>query len=348
MAGSVWQKVAAENLVRHRGGTYYLNAKVGGKKIRRSLETADLRIAKIKRDNVLGPLRSVATASPGDVRTVGDALELVGKRMASNPKHRPATRDYYVELLRLLRLTLPLDRGGAAWRADDVRVWWQAFASSRSASQANNALSMVRAVSAVLREAGLRTDDPCAGLKRMRAKRSAVEKLPPRETLALIVAEIRAQKKAKSGHVADMVEFVAWSGMRIGQARALQWEHVLEDWIVMVGDVAGAKGADDRRLPISAGLRVVIDRMRHADAKGPVFQVKSPREALKGACVRLGIGHMRVHDLRHWFATHAIESGVDVPTVAKWLGHKDGGTLAMRVYGHMRDEHSQSSAKKLG
>lgn len=40
MAG-VWQTIAAENLVRHVSGTYYLSAKVGGKKIRRSLGTSD-------------------------------------------------------------------------------------------------------------------------------------------------------------------------------------------------------------------------------------------------------------------------------------------------------------------
>jgi integrase len=39
------------------------------------------------------------------------------------------------------------------------------------------------------------------------------------------------------------------------------------------------------------------------------------------------------HELRHLFATRCIESGVDIPTVSRWLGHKDGGALAMKVYG---------------
>lgn len=38
---------------------------------------------------------------------------------------------------------------------------------------------------------------------------------------------------------------------------------------------------------------------------------------------------------------------VDVPTVSRWLGHKDGGALAMKVYGHLRNEHSRESAKKV-
>jgi integrase len=53
------------------------------------------------------------------------------------------------------------------------------------------------------------------------------------------------------------------------------------------------------------------------------------------------------HDLRHLFATRCIESGVDIPTVSRWLGHKDGGALAMRVYGHLRDAHSADMAKRV-
>jgi len=53
------------------------------------------------------------------------------------------------------------------------------------------------------------------------------------------------------------------------------------------------------------------------------------------------------HDLRHLFATRCIESGVDIPTVSRWLGHKDGGALAMRVYGHRRDSQLVNMAQKV-
>jgi len=33
------------------------------------------------------------------------------------------------------------------------------------------------------------------------------------------------------------------------------------------------------------------------------------------------------------FAISCIESGVDIPTVSRWPGHKDGGALATKVYG---------------
>jgi len=68
---------------------------------------------------------------------------------------------------------------------------------------------------------------------------------------------------------------------------------------------------------------------------------------LAGACRKLGVAHMTHHDLRHLFATTCIESGVDIPTVSRWLGHADGGALAMRTYGHLRPEHSLEAAKKV-
>jgi hypothetical protein len=38
---------------------------------------------------------------------------------------------------------------------------------------------------------------------------------------------------------------------------------------------------------------------------------------------------------------------VDIPTVSRWLGHLDGGVLAMKVYGHLRREHSAAMARKV-
>jgi integrase len=53
------------------------------------------------------------------------------------------------------------------------------------------------------------------------------------------------------------------------------------------------------------------------------------------------------HDLRHLYATTCVEGGIDIPTVSRWLGHKDSGALAMKTYAHLRDEHSAAAAKRV-
>lgn len=68
---------------------------------------------------------------------------------------------------------------------------------------------------------------------------------------------------------------------------------------------------------------------------------------MDAAAEKIGMGRITHHDLRHLFATICIEAGVDIPTVSKWLGHKDGGALAMRVYGRLRNEHSLEMAQRV-
>lgn len=75
--------------------------------------------------------------------------------------------------------------------------------------------------------------------------------------------------------------------------------------------------------------------------------VSAERNSLARACEKLGVELLTHHDLRDAFATSAIEAGVDVPTVAAWLGHADGGALLMRVYAHHRRAHSVSQAAKV-
>ena len=97
--------------------------------------------------------------------------------------------------------------------------------------------------------------------------------------------------------------------------------------------------------------RALFERMRaerlHESKDTNVFLVGECQNAIDRAARLVGMARITHHDLRHFFATIAIESGVDIPTVSRWLGHKDGGALAMKTYGHLRDEHSVSAAKKV-
>ena len=77
------------------------------------------------------------------------------------------------------------------------------------------------------------------------------------------------------------------------------------------------------------------------------MRVRECQRAMDRAASVVGIARITHHDLRHLFATRCIESGVDIPTVSRWLGHRDGGALAMKVYGHLRDQHWAAMALKV-
>ena len=60
-----------------------------------------------------------------------------------------------------------------------------------------------------------------------------------------------------------------------------------------------------------------------------------------------GLEHLRFHDLRHTFATTALQNGVDVKTVSSMLGHYDAG-FTLRTYTHATRQKQDEAAQTMG
>lgn len=60
-----------------------------------------------------------------------------------------------------------------------------------------------------------------------------------------------------------------------------------------------------------------------------------------------GLEHIRFHDLRHTFATMALQNGVDVKTVSSMLGHYDAG-FTLRTYTHSTRAAQEDAAQRMG
>ena len=58
------------------------------------------------------------------------------------------------------------------------------------------------------------------------------------------------------------------------------------------------------------------------------------------------LGRLRLHDLRHTAASHAVMSGENLPLVGKLLGHRRHQTTA--GYAHFADDHLVEAAEKVG
>jgi len=78
-----------------------------------------------------------------------------------------------------------------------------------------------------------------------------------------------------------------------------------------------------------------------------LLEIKEARKALENACKRLAFPKFTHRSLRRMFITRAIERGVDVKTIAEWQGHRDGGTLILRTYSHVRAVHSNRMAQLM-
>jgi integrase len=181
----------------------------------------------------------------------------------------------------------------------------------------------------------------------MRQKRL---ELPSVAQFHAIVKSVSEAGARQSKDCADLVRFLAFSGARISEANAVKWR----DFDAEKGRLAipGTKSTSSERvIPISPPLAVLFAEIRRRRGLEPadatILRVRECKGALRSACSAVGVMPITHHDLRHLFATRCIESGVDVPTVSRWLGHSDGGALAMRTYGHLRQEHSAAQATKV-
>ena len=147
----------------------------------------------------------------------------------------------------------------------------------------------------------------------------------------------------------NLFRFLAFSGVRIDEARHVLWSDV--DFEKGLLHVRVTKNSKARWIPLNSSLRQLLEKMRGEQPgelpEKPVMQVFECQKSIDRAAKLAGVKRITHHDLRHLFATRCIESGVDIPTVSRWLGHQDGGALCMKTYGHLRDEHSASEAKKV-
>jgi integrase len=355
---SKWQKTKYANLVRYvPSGIYFARVRIAGKLIRGSLKTDRISVAKLKLGDLEKRERQAAENRAEIAKgrmTFGDALLIYRERVKGNPALKPRTKGYYEERIAALLKSWPgLERTDIRKITKNHCFDWSArFAQTASATAFNHTISILRHVLQVGVEVGARYDNP-SSLKRV-PERPKNLRLPEFGQFNRFVAAIENAGGGHSQDCADLVRFLAFGGFRKSEAANITWTDVDFDKnaITVLGDKdTGTKNREPRRVPMIPDMRILLERLRGSDgASKPdsaVMKVKECQKAMDRASKQIGMFRITHHDLRHLFATRAVESGVDIPTVSRWLGHKDGGALAMRVYGHLRDQHSANMAQRV-
>ena len=235
----------------------------------------------------------------------------------------------------------------------DCQEWLVRFQKLYAPSVVNNGIGTLRAVFAEAVDSGARFGNPAANLSRMRIRAKRLE-LPSREEFLRFVEEIRTAGARQSKDCANLVRFLAYSGLRIGEAKFVTWAdaNFARHQLHVRGDpVTATKNGETRYVPMIPELEQMLTELRKERANEPlsatVMRVFECQNSMTHAAAKIGMKRITQHDLRHLFATICIESGVDIPTVSRWLGHKDGGALCMKTYGHLRQDHSFAQAQRV-
>lgn len=153
--------------------------------------------------------------------------------------------------------------------------------------------------------------------------------------------EYRTHYQASAG-LLELVTFLLNTGARLGEALACKWRDV--DFkaghvrLVATKKASRGRSAAPRWIPLNATLRDMLTRL-HKDLKptadDPVLTISkwNIKHQFQNLCERIGLGHMRVHDLRHTFCSHLAMAGVPIPTIRDLAGHS---TIQMTMrYSHL-------------
>ncbi|MDF1815633.1 MAG: site-specific integrase [Verrucomicrobiales bacterium] len=354
-----WNPTKYPGLYKHANGTYYVRV---GRKTWRSLKTKVLAVALKSREEVLREVERQEDDSAASLQLDGTkvkhAVKVIRWRILHDPSLKPNTRVYSNDLICSLTRSW---KGFEEMELNEIKLTqceeWAGIQSRKwSANYYNNSMGMLRRIFDIGIEAGLMSRNPAAGLKRAKYKhKDLLTRLPSRSQFQEFVEVIANSHSRWRRASADLVEFLAYSGARIGEAREVCWKHI--DWgrneLVIVGDESGegTKNRKTRRVPMNDSLLELLKTIRrkfpNEGAEDKVLKVRTAERSMRNAADKLKIERFTHHDLRHLFATTCIESGVPIPTVAYWLGHSDGGALALKVYGHLRNEHSKAAAEMV-
>ena len=198
-----------------------------------------------------------------------------------------------------------------------------------------------------------------------------VPKLQKKEMKILKPEDMAAYlKEADNRGVLPMFFLVLCTGLRRGEIAALLWEDLnMEKKTISINKQAvGIKGGGvkvtqpktDTSIRQISVSQQVIDLLVQEHEKHPDNPVMFPSPVNGGmwypdAINRLhqrilksaGLEHIRLHDLRHTFATVALQNGVDIKTVSSMLGHFDAG-FTLRTYTHVTTKMQEQAADTMG
>ena len=363
-ANKTWNSTRYQNLYRHTSGVYYARLTVNKRKTWRSLKTEILGVARTELSRLLNAERERAELAEPQEKNKGTVSlgEMAAEWLAivqSDTSTKDSTKKYQREThAALFRLCPKLEKKDVRKvTEEDCREWGSKHREHFSATRFNAALGALKQVFELAVERGLRLKNPAKKLKRAKVARKELGMiLPEPEVFAKWVEEIRKSPSRYGQPCGDMVEFLAYTGLRPDtEAAFVTWRHCdfKANEVVVTGDPEneGTKNRKTRRIPMSGDLRALLERMREARQEEadhtPVLQVLTSRSAMRRAAKIVGMEDITRYDLRHLFATRCLESGVDAATLASWLGHQDGGALVLKTYIHVRNPHSQAAAAKV-
>ena len=212
--------------------------------------------------------------------------------------------------------------------------------------QANRTLGVLSKMFSLAEVWGWRAggSNPCRHVRRYREhKRERF--LSPEETTRL--GEALREAEAKMPSAVAAFRLLLLTGCRMSEIRDLRWEHVRDDCLELPDSKTGG-----RIVSLGPEARAVLSSIPREDGNPWVIAGKLPNSHLtdlqrpwQRIRERAGLTDVRIHDLRHSFASRALALGESLTMIGKLLGHTQAQTTAR--YAHLARDSIQTAASRI-
>ncbi len=190
--------------------------------------------------------------------------------------------------------------------------------------------------------------NPARGIKRN--PRPKLTRFLSREEVRRLHRELdrHAGDRPSRARQADIIRLLLLTGCRKSEIRTLRWRDV-------DGQVLNLRDAKTgpRQVILSAPARAIVQRQPRSESAYVFPSPSNPDRPLSrnlslwlSVRKEAGIEDVRLHDLRHTFASHAVLQGVPLPVVSRLLGHRHP-SMTLR-YAHVGDRETEAAAERIG
>ena len=224
---------------------------------------------------------------------------------------------------------------------DAVR-WHAELTRSAGPGAANRAMEILKAMFGKAEAWGYLPEhsNPFRGVKRNRGRK--IERFLSEDEMTRLGRALECKRDERPVEVA-VISLMALTGCRRGEILNLTWGEVQGRKLRLVDSKTGP-----RIVWLGAEARSVIDRFKRGATREPVFSFEGgPVSAIDWFWRKLrteaDLEDVRLHDLRHNYASHAARSSETLPMIGTLMGHSDIRMTSR--YAHLDDGHLLGTSK---
>ena len=258
---------------------------------------------------------------------------------------KPSTaRDYASTIRRMIRPAIGTFRVSDVLRRDIANLHYRF---RDTPIQANRMLSVLSKMFSIAELWGLRADgtNPCRHVPKYKEnKRERYLTQDELQNLGAILARCEADG-SETLHVVAAFRLLLLTGCRLSEIQTARWSYVTERGLELPDSKVGKRciplpGAARevlRALPRTAGHPFIIE------GKLPGAHITDLQHPSRRIRALAGLDDVRIHDLRHTYASIALSGGMPIQMVGRLSGHTQLQTTLR--YAHLADDPVREAAE---